>query len=138
MKEGHKKQDESRDELISMIADVAVMGTENHLEVLGLIKDQNVQIAGIAADVAQVRADVSSVDAKIAGMDAKFAGIDAQFASTDAKIASVDAKVDQVKADVSSIKAKMVASDVAADKRHDELLNAIRSVRGVPGVMFAR
>ncbi|OGH62209.1 MAG: hypothetical protein A2848_00580 [Candidatus Magasanikbacteria bacterium RIFCSPHIGHO2_01_FULL_50_8] len=103
MKDGHTVREQRlKDELVDMIADVAVMATERHLEVVALFKGQGVEIATMRADIDQVKADVA-----------------------------------QVRADVSSIKAKMTASEVAAEKRHDALLGAIRGLRGVPNAMFA-
>ena len=73
-----------------MIADVAVMATEQHLEVMTLIRGHDVQFAMLHADM------------------------------------------NQIKADVSSIKAQIAASDFAAEQRHENLLDAIRSLHGVP------
>lgn len=126
-----------KDDLVSMIADTAVMATEQHLEVLTLIKGQSVEIAGMRASIDQVKADLSGVKADVALVKADVALVKADVASVRVDVAIVNAKVDQVKADVSSIRAKLVASDVAAEKRHDELLDAIRSMRGVKGVSFA-
>jgi dsDNA-binding SOS-regulon protein len=87
---------EAYDKLCEMIADVAVKQTENHLEVLGLFKAQNVEMA------------------------------------------KMQANIDQIRADGSSLKARVIASEVAADQRHEDLLEAIRASRGVPGMAFAR
>jgi hypothetical protein len=96
MKDGHTvREQQLKNELVSMIADVAVTATERHLEVVALFKEQRVEIASLRAEVGQVKADVSS------------------------------------------IKAKMAAAELAADKRHDELLGAIRGLRGVPNALFA-
>lgn len=110
MKEAYTvREAKLKDELVSMIADVAVQATEQHLEVLTLFKNQNVEIATLRSDVDQVKADVAQVKADVA----------------------------QVKADVSSLKAKMIATEVSAERRHDELLNTIRALRGVPGASYA-
>lgn len=101
MKVGKHVEDRPlREELVEMIADVAVRQTENHLEVIGMFKDRDVQICGLRADMDQVKVDVAQVKADVA----------------------------QVKASVSSINARLAASEFAAEKRHDELIVAIRGV----------
>ncbi len=107
-----------------MVADVAVMATERHFEVVALIKGQGVEIATIRADMDQVKADVVQVKADVVQVKAD--------------VAQVKADVAQVKADVGSIKAKMLSSELSADQRHEELLNAIRGFRGMSQVAFAR
>ncbi len=112
-----------KDELVVMIADVAVMATERHLEVVDLLKGHDLKISGLQAGFDQLKADIAGVDAKIEHVKAD--------------VASVKADVAQVKADVSSIKTKMLTSEMAADKRHEELLDAIRGTRSVSNRVFA-
>lgn len=117
MKVGHEEQHEQlKNQLVEMIAAVAVKQTENHLELLALDKARGVEMSGMRADIDQVKADVAQIKADIAQVKADSA---------------------QVKADVSSIHYKIAASELAAERRHDSLLNAIRTLRGVPGVSFA-